>query len=86
MDLQEYQWYEGTDAGLEGDDVEADLGFEGPYPEPDFWLLATRDGIDWRLEDLDEPAPEQAYPQHALINGDTIIVRLGDAWRRYDLG
>lgn len=86
VDLQEYQWYEGTDAGLEGDDVDADLGFEGPYPEPDFWLLATRDGIDWRLEDLDEPAPEQAYPQHTLINNDTILVRLGDSWRRYELG
>lgn len=89
VDLTEYPRFDEEflhdEESATADDIEGAPGPEGPYPEPDFWLLATRDGLDWRLEDLEDPPLENSFPQHALINGDVVVVRLGDTWIRYTL-
>ncbi|MDJ0768076.1 MAG: hypothetical protein QNJ12_04750 [Ilumatobacter sp.] len=50
---------------------------------PDFWLIATTNGVDWLVRDLDDPDPEGEFaiwPQFAAVNGDRILYQTVDGW------
>ena len=56
------------------------LGDDGPGVVADFWLVATVDGLDWLVEDLDESGLQMDYPQQAAINGNVVVARVGELW------
>ena len=72
---------------------EAYGGFEAEASEPmeylpDLWLVATANGVDWLVEDLDDGNFDEFgyWPQAAAINGNVVVVKLGDTWMRYEIG
>ena len=50
---------------------------------PDFWLVATTDGVDWLVVDLDDPDPrgDGFWPSTAAINGNRVLYRAADGWQ-----
>lgn len=57
-----------------------------PIYEPDLWLVASPDGVNWLVEDLADPTDETAwFPHTAAINGDVVIVGGDAGWTRYTL-
>ncbi len=73
------------------EEIHAAAGYEEPvYPEyfPDFWLVATVDGITWLVEDLADPSNsnEGYYNATPGISGNTVAVALGDEWMTYTIG
>ena len=55
---------------------------------PDFWLVATANGLDWLVEDLDDGSFDEFgyWPQATAINGNVVVVKLSDTWSRYEIG
>jgi hypothetical protein len=54
----------------------------------DFRLVASRDGEQFLVEPLRSSTPvddEMISRIAAATNGDTLLVRLGDEWIRYEL-
>jgi hypothetical protein len=52
---------------------------------PDFWLVATADGIDWFVEDLDDSGADAGFGQ-AAVNGDIVVVRRWEGgWERFTI-
>jgi hypothetical protein len=51
-------------------------------PTPDFWLLATGNGVDWLVQDLDDPDPDGAgfWPGRAVINGNRVLYQTTNGW------
>ena len=51
-------------------------------PTPDFWLMATTDGVDWLVQDLDDPNPDGPgfWPGRAAINGDRVLYQTNTGW------
>ena len=53
---------------------------------PDFWLLASRDGERFLLDDLDDSAGPNSPGVGALTsNGSTVLAQVNGAWVVYDL-
>jgi hypothetical protein len=53
---------------------------------PDFWLLATRDGERFLLDDVDEGVgPESPMVGVLASNGSTLLAQIGEGWVVYDL-
>jgi hypothetical protein len=53
---------------------------------PDFWLLATRDGERFLLDDLDDGAgPESPMFGVLASNGSTVLAQIDEGWVVYDL-
>jgi hypothetical protein len=78
-------------AYAQAEEIHAEAGFEEPiYPEylPDFWLVATVDGLTWLVEDLDDSnnVNEGYYNATPGISGNTVAVALGDQWTTYTIG
>jgi hypothetical protein len=60
-----------------------DMDFE--Y-NPDFWLLATRDGERFLLDDVDDGAgPESPMVGVLASNGSMVLAQIDDGWVVYDL-
>lgn len=53
----------------------------------DYWLLATTDGTDFLAADLPDKDPDKYgyMPDVSTANGETVLVRQGQDWIRYDL-
>jgi hypothetical protein len=51
-------------------------------PTPDFWLLATGNGVDWLVQDMDDPDPDGPgfWPTHAVVNGDRVLYQTINGW------
>lgn len=52
-------------------------------PQPDPWLLATADGTNWLVEQLD--GTDMFWQLQAARNGSTVLVNAGGEWLTYDL-
>ena len=83
LDVVRGEWQTAYDAAL------AETGWVEPEREayrPDFWILATSNGTDCLLEDLDEGSEESGWwPQLAAVNGDVVVARLGEDWLRWTI-
>jgi len=65
--------YESTDGGVGG---RADETWQ-----PDLWLIATANGVDWLTVDLDDPNPEDGYfPSTAAVNNGVVLYGFADGW------
>jgi hypothetical protein len=51
---------------------------------PDFWLVASHDGIDWHVEDLADT--QEGWYGQAAINGNTVVMRGDAGWVALDIG
>ena len=55
--------------------------------EPDLWLLATTDGVDWLVRDLDDPSPESSFwPHGAAVSGGSVLYQTTDGWMLEPIG
>jgi hypothetical protein len=61
---------------------------EGSYYEPDLWLLATPNGVDWLTIDLADPDMTSSYswPPAAAINGNRVLYHDGTDWQVATVG
>lgn len=60
----------------------------GPAEEwtPDFWLIATADGVDWLTLDVPDPTPDgSSWPTSAALNGRTVLYQTPDGWATAEL-
>ena len=67
--------------------AQAETGWVEPEYDytPDFWLVATFDGITWLVEDLDGAVEEDGFGA-AAVNGDTVVVRhWGGGWETFTI-
>jgi hypothetical protein len=65
--------YEATDSGV---DVRAAEEWQ-----PDLWLIATVNGVDWLTAELDDPSPEDGYwPSTAAVNNGAVLYHGPDGW------
>jgi hypothetical protein len=68
-------------------EARADSGWVEPDYDytPDFWLVASADGVDWFVEDLDDAGQGSGFGQ-AAVNGDVVVVRRGEGgWERFTI-
>lgn len=70
---------------------EAYRSYDGPAMEtewtPDYWVIATADGVHWLVRDRDETEPTKSgpgelawVPELAAANGDRVIYLTPDGW------
>ncbi len=52
---------------------------------PDFWLVATADGVSWHVEDLPD-TDEGFYYGQGAVNGSIAVVRAEQGWVTFDIG
>ncbi|MEZ5245200.1 MAG: hypothetical protein R2707_08905 [Acidimicrobiales bacterium] len=70
-----------TEAQAESGWVEPDYDYT-----PDLWLVATADGINWIVEDLDGDGEDVGFGS-AAINGDVVVARSAEgSWVRFTIG
>jgi hypothetical protein len=49
--------------------------------QPDLWMIATGDGVNWITVDLDVPEPEMGFwPQGAAVNDGSVLYQGVDGW------
>jgi hypothetical protein len=68
-------------------EAQAEIGWVEPEYDytPDFWLVATADGIEWYVEDLFDGAPDTGFGP-AAVNGDTVVIRRWEGgWERFSI-
>ena len=55
--------------------------------QADLWLVASADGVEWLVEDLDEGGAEEGQwrPERVVVNGAIVLVGEGDSLTRYSL-
>jgi len=64
-------------------------GWEPPAPRsgpPELVIVASADGVQWLVAPVDRAggsATYEEYPSAMGINGGTVVVRMGGAWRTY---
>jgi hypothetical protein len=70
---------------LEAASSEMRPGTEYEY-SPDLWLLASRDGEQFLIDDLDDSVgPESPMVGALASNGSTVLAQIDDEWVVYDL-
>lgn len=64
-----------------------EISFGAEEYRPDMWLIATTDGQRWLIEDLVDDENGESYfgPASLAVNGDTLLINLGEEWVTYDL-
>ncbi|GJM39133.1 MAG: hypothetical protein DHS20C19_25000 [Acidimicrobiales bacterium] len=74
-----------SDAEDAAREFEGDAIAEPDLYVPDAWLIASRDGLTWHVEDLSDD-PADGFFGQAAINGDTVVLRTwnGD-WHTFDI-
>ncbi len=63
----------------------ATYDYERPVDEPDFWLVASADGLAWHVEDLADTEGGY-YESPPAVNGTTVVVQMAGEWLAFDIG